>query len=38
VNKRRKLVVGLGAGALTVPFGSFAQPQGKVWRVGFTVA
>jgi putative ABC transport system substrate-binding protein len=35
VNKRRKLLVALGAGALTAPFGSFAQQQGKVWRVGF---
>jgi len=34
VNKRRKLIVALGAGALAAPFGSFAQPQGKVWRVG----
>ena len=32
---RRKLLVALGAGALTVSFGSFAQQQGKVWRVGF---
>ena len=32
---RRKLLVALGANALAVPLGSFAQPQGKVWRVGF---
>jgi hypothetical protein len=35
MNNRRKLVIALGAGALTAPFGSFAQQQGKVWRVGF---
>jgi len=34
MNKRRKLIVALGAGALAAPFRSFAQPQGKVWRVG----
>ena len=34
MNKRRKLVIALGAGALVAPF-SFAQSQGKVWRVGF---
>ena len=37
MNNRRKLLVSLGAGALAfaAPPGSFAQPQGKVWRVGF---
>ena len=35
MNNRRKLVITLGAGALTAPFASFAQQQGKVWRVGF---
>jgi putative ABC transport system substrate-binding protein len=35
MNKRRKLVMALGAGALTAPFGAFAQQQGKVWRIGF---
>jgi putative ABC transport system substrate-binding protein len=35
VNNRRKLIVALGAGALAMPFASFAQQQGKVWRVGF---
>jgi putative ABC transport system substrate-binding protein len=35
MNKRRKLIVALGAGALAAPFGSFAQQPGKVWRVGF---
>ena len=31
---RRKLVTALGASAVVAPFGSFAQQQGKVWRVG----
>ena len=35
MNNRRKLVIVLGAGALTASFGSLAQQQGKVWRVGF---
>jgi putative ABC transport system substrate-binding protein len=35
VNSRRKLIVALGAGALAAPLLSFAQQQGKVWRVGF---
>ena len=35
MNKRRNLIVALGAGALAVPLGSFAQQQGKVWRIGF---
>jgi putative ABC transport system substrate-binding protein len=35
VNNRRKLIVALGAGALTAPFGVLAQQQGKVWRVGY---
>jgi putative ABC transport system substrate-binding protein len=35
LNNRRKLVIALGAGALAAPFGSFAQQQGKVWRIGF---
>ena len=35
MNNRRKLVIALGACALAAPFGSFAQQQGKVWRVGF---
>jgi len=34
MNKRRELVLALGAAALVSPLGSFAQPQGKVWRVG----
>jgi putative ABC transport system substrate-binding protein len=32
---RRKLLVALGAGVLATPLASFAQPQGKVWRIGF---
>jgi putative ABC transport system substrate-binding protein len=32
---RRKVLIALGAGALAAPFGSFAQQQGKIWRVGF---
>ncbi len=35
MNHRRKILIALGAGALAVPFGSFAQQKGKVWRVGF---
>jgi len=35
VNKRRKLIVALGSGALVAPLRSFAQQRGKVWRVGF---
>ena len=34
MNNRRKLIVALGASALATPFGSIAQQQGKVWRVG----
>jgi putative ABC transport system substrate-binding protein len=35
MNTRRHLIVGLGAGALVGPFASFAQQQGRVWRIGF---
>jgi len=35
VNTRRQLVLALGAGAVTAPFGALAQQQGKVWRIGF---
>ena len=35
MNSRRKLLVALGAVALAAPLGSFAQQQGKVWRIGF---
>jgi putative ABC transport system substrate-binding protein len=34
MNKRRKLVIAFGAGAITAPFASFAQQPGKVWRIG----
>src|SRR4051794_6310456 len=33
MNKRRRLLVALGAGALGAPFGSFAQQQ-KIYRIG----
>jgi putative tryptophan/tyrosine transport system substrate-binding protein len=35
MNTRRKLIIAFGASALTAPFASFAQQQGKIWRVGF---
>jgi putative ABC transport system substrate-binding protein len=35
MNNRRKLLVALGAGALAAPLSSFAQQQGKVWRIGY---
>jgi putative ABC transport system substrate-binding protein len=35
MNNRRKLVVMLGASALGAAFGSFAQQQKNVWRIGF---
>jgi putative ABC transport system substrate-binding protein len=35
MKNRRKLIVALGASALAAPLASFAQPQGKVWRIGF---
>jgi putative ABC transport system substrate-binding protein len=38
MNNRRKLVIALGAGALAAPFSSFAQQQGKIWRIGFLTA
>ncbi len=38
MNNRRKLIVALGAVAITAPLRSFAQPQGKVWQVGFLAA
>jgi ABC-type uncharacterized transport system substrate-binding protein len=31
---RRKIVMGLGASAFIAPFSTFAQQQGKAWRVG----
>ena len=35
MNRRRDLIIALGASALVAPLGSFAQQQAKVWRVGF---
>ena len=35
MNSRRKFLFALGASGLAAPFISFAQPQGKVWRIGF---
>lgn len=35
MNNRRKLVVALGASALVSPLSPHAQPQTKVWRIGF---
>src|SRR5258706_13922602 len=34
LNTRRKLVIALGASALTAPLVAFSQVQGKVWRIG----
>ena len=35
VNARRSFVRALGATLLAAPLGSFAQQQGKAWRIGF---
>lgn len=35
---RRSLVLALGTALLVTPLGSFAQQQGKVWRIGFLSA
>lgn len=35
LNRRRNLVIALGAGAVLLPLISFAQRAGRVWRVGF---
>jgi putative ABC transport system substrate-binding protein len=35
MNSRRRLLVALGAGALTLRLRALAQTQGKVWRVGY---
>ena len=34
MNKRRELVIALGASALVASLPSFAQPQRRVWRIG----
>lgn len=35
VSNRRNLVIALGSSALATPLGSFAQQQGKVYRIGY---
>ena len=35
MNKRRKLLLALGAAALGSPLTPHAQPQSKVWRIGY---
>ena len=35
MNRRRKMIVVLGAGAFAAPFASLSQQKGKVWRVGY---
>jgi putative ABC transport system substrate-binding protein len=35
VIRRRKLIIALGASALTSPFTLHAQPQNKIWRLGY---
>ena len=35
MNRRRKLVIALAVGALTLPLRTYGQQQGKVWRIGF---
>jgi len=35
MNRRRKSLFAMGAGALAVPLASLAQQQAKVWRIGF---
>ena len=35
MNNRRKMIIALGAAALASPFTPRAQPQTKIWRVGF---
>ena len=35
MDKRRKLVIAVGAAMLTAPLAAFAQTPGKVWRIGF---
>jgi hypothetical protein len=37
MNNRRKLMIGVGLGALTAPFVCAAQTQSKIWRVAFIV-
>ena len=35
MNTRRRVLVALGASAFATPLRSFAQQQGKVWRIGY---
>jgi putative ABC transport system substrate-binding protein len=35
MHHRRKLIIVMGAGALTMPLGLLAQKQDKVWRIGY---
>jgi len=35
MSNRRILIIALGACALLVPFGSFGEQRGKVWRIGY---
>ena len=35
MNARRNVVLALGAALIVAPLDSFAQQQGKVWRIGF---
>jgi ABC-type uncharacterized transport system, periplasmic component len=35
MNNRRKLLVAFAATILAVPLASFAQQQGKIWRIGY---
>ena len=35
MNSRRNLLLALGVASLSMPLGAFAQPQSKVFRVGF---
>ena len=35
---RREFLIALGAGALAAPLASYAQQQGKVWRIGFLIS
>jgi putative tryptophan/tyrosine transport system substrate-binding protein len=35
MNNRRRIIFALGAAALASPLTPHAQPQGKIWRIGF---
>jgi hypothetical protein len=36
MKNRRRLLIALGAAALTAPLACFEQQQGKFWRFGFS--